>query len=93
MSECGCERGRGQGEDKTRGERKERGRSMRFYKCSHLLISSVRATRPCFMYYVPQGKVKIKLSLCLIKHHTIRIYEGVEVYVHTFLTSALGGGE
>jgi hypothetical protein len=33
------------------------------------------------------------LFLCLTKHHTIKKYWGVEVQIHTFLTSALDGGE
>jgi hypothetical protein len=39
------------------------------------------------------GKCKVKLSLCLIKHHSIKTYGGVEVYLHAFLISALDGGE
>jgi hypothetical protein len=33
-------------------------------------------------------KVKVKLSLCLIKDHAMQAYGGVEVQAHTFLTSA-----
>jgi hypothetical protein len=36
--------------------------------------------------------VKVKLSLCLIKLHAMKMYGGVEVYLHEFLTLALGGG-
>jgi hypothetical protein len=36
--------------------------------------------------------VKVKLSLCLTKHHTIKTYWGVEVYLHIFFTSVLDGG-
>jgi hypothetical protein len=38
-------------------------------------------------------KVKVKLSLCLNKHHAMKAYWGVEVERHAFLTSALEGGE
>jgi hypothetical protein len=38
-------------------------------------------------------KVKLKLSLCLTKHHATKTYWGVEVYPHEFFTSALEGGE
>jgi hypothetical protein len=38
-------------------------------------------------------KKKVKLSLCLTKHHAMKTYWGVEVQLHTFFTSALGGGE
>jgi hypothetical protein len=39
-----------------------------------------------------KGK-KVKLSLCLTKHHAMKTYWGMEVYLHAFLTSALDGGE
>jgi hypothetical protein len=39
------------------------------------------------------AKDKAKLSLCLIKLHTIKTYRGVEVQLHVFLTSALVGVE
>jgi hypothetical protein len=38
-------------------------------------------------------KVKVKLSLRLTKYDTMRTYEGMEVNLPTFLTSALNGGE
>jgi hypothetical protein len=38
-------------------------------------------------------KVKLKLSLCLTKHHPMKTYGGVEVQLHPFLTSAVGAGE
>jgi hypothetical protein len=39
-------------------------------------------------------KVKVKVSLCLTKHHAMKTYWGVEVYSSTaFLTSTLDGGE
>jgi hypothetical protein len=36
--------------------------------------------------------IKVKLSLCLTKHHAMKTYCGVEVYLHA-LASALDGGE
>jgi hypothetical protein len=37
-----------------------------------------------FRYYVYW---KVKLPLCLIKHHVMKTYWGMEVWLHTFLTS------
>jgi hypothetical protein len=31
------------------------------------------------LHYIPPGKVKVKLSLCLTKHHSMKTYGGVEV--------------
>jgi hypothetical protein len=39
------------------------------------------------------SKVKVRMSLCLISSHAMKMYEGMEVQVHAFLTSELGGGE
>jgi hypothetical protein len=39
------------------------------------------------------GKVKVKLFLYLSYHHSMKTYWGVEVQLHTFLTSVLDGGE
>jgi len=36
---------------------------------------------------------KVKLSFCLVKQHSITKYGGTEVYLHVFLTLAVGGGE
>jgi hypothetical protein len=38
-------------------------------------------------------KVKVKLSLCLTKYHTVKTDGGMEVYLHVLLTSELDGGE
>jgi hypothetical protein len=38
-------------------------------------------------------KGKVKLSLCLTKHHAMKTYWGVEVKLHDSLTSTLEGGE
>jgi hypothetical protein len=35
----------------------------------------------------------MKLISCLIKQHTMKMYSGVEEYLHTFLNSAQDGGE
>jgi hypothetical protein len=37
--------------------------------------------------------VKVKLSLCLTKHHAMKTYWGVEVQLHAFFSWALDGGE
>jgi hypothetical protein len=33
--------------------------------------------------------LEVKTPLCLIKHHAVKTYEGVQVQVHAFLTSEL----
>jgi hypothetical protein len=38
-------------------------------------------------------KVKVKLSLRLTKHQAMKMYWGIEVYLHAFLISALDGGK
>jgi hypothetical protein len=37
--------------------------------------------------------VKVKLSLCLTKHHATKTYWRVKVQLHVFLSSALDGSE
>jgi len=37
--------------------------------------------------------IKVKLSLCLTKHYAMKTYWGVDVELHAFFTSALGGRE
>jgi hypothetical protein len=36
-----------------------------------------------------RARVKVKFTLSLIKHHDFKMYEGLEVNFHVFLTSAL----
>jgi len=45
------------------------------------------ASRP----FTLKAKVKVKLSLCLTKHHAMKAYWGSSVCLHAFLTSALDG--
>jgi hypothetical protein len=42
---------------------------------------------------VTEYKVKVGVSLCLIRHHAINTIGRVEVYLHAVLTSALDGCE
>jgi hypothetical protein len=39
--------------------------------------------------YIFMAKVKAKLYLCLIRHHTVKMDVGVDVELHMFLTWAL----
>jgi hypothetical protein len=36
-------------------------------------------------------EVNVTLSLCLIGHHTLKMYGGVQVQLHRFLTSSVEG--
>jgi hypothetical protein len=37
--------------------------------------------------------LKIKSSLCLPKHHAVKPYGAVELYLHVFLIAAVNRGE
>jgi len=37
--------------------------------------------------------INVKLFMCLIKHHSMKAYGGVEVQLHPSFASALDGGE
>jgi hypothetical protein len=43
--------------------------------------------------YTHTVKLKVKLSLCLTKHHAMKTSWGVKVWLHAFLTSTVGGSE
>jgi hypothetical protein len=45
------------------------------------------------LYYTVNVEVKVKLSLCLTKHHAMKSYGSMEVQLHAFLTLAQGGSE
>jgi len=40
-----------------------------------------------------QVKVKLPLSFFLTEHHTLKVYWGVEIKLHPFLTCAIDGSE
>jgi hypothetical protein len=42
---------------------------------------------------VSKRYIKMNIPLCLIKHLALNVYEGMEVQLHVFLTSALDEGE
>jgi hypothetical protein len=71
-----------------------------------LLGWGISPTQDSFFYfvkYIRYGKkvsdesntrqIKVKLSLCLTKHHNMKAYWGVEVSPTRTLTAALDGGE
>jgi hypothetical protein len=43
--------------------------------------------------YFVKVKEKVELSLCLIKRYAMKAYEGVDISINVFLTSALVVGE
>jgi hypothetical protein len=43
------------------------------------------------MYSNVKVSLKVKWSLCLIRHHVMKVYKGVEVWLQTFLTLTLDG--
>jgi hypothetical protein len=42
---------------------------------------------------IGKGKSKVDPMLFLTEHHATKVFCGMEVYLHSFLTSALDGGE
>jgi hypothetical protein len=63
-------------------------------------INGALTIKLSFFFFAPQfilkrivKCIKVKLSLCLTKHHVMKTYWGVEVQRHAVLTSALDGGE
>jgi hypothetical protein len=59
----------------------------KLHRCTRL--STIFITQRAIGY----SKVKVKLSLCLTKYHAVKVYEGVVVQLHAFLTSAVDGDE
>jgi hypothetical protein len=45
--------------------------------------------KPCRMKFC--GVIKAALFLCLITHRALKVYGGVEVHLHAFVTSELDG--
>jgi hypothetical protein len=52
-----------------------------------LLLVTFLKTNFCYITLKSTGKVK--LSLCLIKHHAMKTCGGLDVQLHAFLTSTL----
>jgi hypothetical protein len=59
--------------------------------CNVVFLSSSTADE-LWSNFILAGKVKVKLTLCLTKHHATKTYEEVEIQLHE-LISALDGGE
>jgi hypothetical protein len=57
------------------------------------VFTAVKIQVAVFWVVTQALKVKVKLSLRLTKHHAMKTYWGVEVYLHAFLTLELNGGE
>jgi hypothetical protein len=51
------------------------------------------ASLKVFPYQFLEVKVKVEVCCCVIKHYALERAGGVEVKLHTFLTSALIGSE
>jgi hypothetical protein len=45
------------------------------------------------LFWCPHWSVKVKIKSYLTKYHAMKAYEGMEIELHAFLTSALEGGE
>jgi hypothetical protein len=64
---------------------------MAWYCVKHRDNSTFTLLSRLKLHYTVQ--VKVKLSLCLTKCHSMKTYGGMEVQLHAFLTSAPDGGE
>jgi hypothetical protein len=71
---------------------------IRVVPCSNVDCFNCYLDRDLWFFSVSTGEFRnerVKLSLCLIKYHSLNRYKckRVEVKLHAFLTSALNGGE
>jgi hypothetical protein len=63
----------------------------KWHSCKQVIAINTKILN-CILKY-EKRETEVKLSLCLIKHHSMKAYGRVDVWLHAFLTPTWGGGE